>query len=540
MHARNSVRGSRTITQSQPCTSQAFSAASLGRAFVLAIAALLTLCGLTPIATDFGAAVANAQTREGGSGEAQYSLTIHKFDGDPSSEQMGAGAPEPQPLGGITFQINQLEGLDTNDQAELNTLVQSDPRVLTEQSKYPLGEAKTQVTAANGKTTFTGLPRGVYLVREQPSRVGNTRYSVATPFLVAVPDAAGNRDVMVRAKNQPIMATKNILGGGPGTPEADQIAGEQQRGVVRYRLETTMPAPDVRGKLYQLIVADPLDKHLEFNAVTNGLIANGEKTIELREGEDFRVQLEGAPQGGGFDYADKTLKITLTEKGLAKAAEMRDGHPEARAVFDIQATVKSDTPAGTKISNTALSFPDGYDYWLVLAIRPPEWNVESNAVDFIVGPAHSVPSDPDGQLPIKPGEWPDWIFAPLFPLPPGATNHPVPGHRPRCPNCVPGAPGKPGAGTRPAGSQGQLGGNGASGAGQSRPGLPGILDRLPMTGANVVGLLVAGVVLVLVGFFVVARRRRRKEEYDAHLTRDPGASGEGARADQVRGDRGHE
>ena len=45
-----------------------------------------------------------------------------------------------------------------------------------------------------------------------------------------------------------------------------------------------------------------------------------------------------------------------------------------------------------------------------------------------------------------------------------------------------------------------------------------------MTGANVMGLLVAGIVLVLVGFFVVGRRRRREEDNDAQTHRDPGAN----------------
>lgn len=489
----------------------------------LAFVVLMGLFFLTLGAALPSSAVTGAQAeanRKSGTEHGQYSLTIHKFDGDPASENAGAGAPEPQPLGGITFQINRLEGLDIHDQGKLNALVQNDPRLLTEQTDYPLGEEHTAVTAADGKATFDDLPRGVYLVREKPSRVGNKRYSVATPFLVALPDIAGNKNVVVRAKNQPIMATKNILGGLPGTPEADRIAEEQKRGEIRYRLETTMPAPDVRGKLYQLIVADPLDKNLDFEGVTDGFIANSEKTVKLREGEDYRVEVQGAPNSGGFDYADKTLKITLTEKGLKTAAEMRNGHPEARAVFDIHAAVKPGTPAGTKIRNTALSFPDGYDYWLVLSAEPPEWLVESNEVVFTVQAAQAVPSDPEEQLPIQPGEWPDWIFEPKFPLPPGGSNHPLPGNRPQCPECVPGTS-QPGA-TVPAGSNANAGGKD-----EPRPGLPGLLDRLPMTGANVIGLLVVGVSLLLAGFFVVARRRRQEEENDAHTYRDPGAQGEG-------------
>lgn len=524
MYGRIDARSQRVHSSSRIGAPSVATSAAGGRAWVFMCVVFLAIFGLTLTSATSGAGIATAQSEPNQPATAghNYSLTIHKFDGDPLTEKVGAGAPQPQPLGGIKFQINQLEGLNITDQAELNALAQSDPRMLTEQTKYPLGESKTAVTAEDGKATFSDLKRGVYLVREQPSRVGNTRYSVATPFLVAVPDMKGNGDVVVKAKNQPIVATKSILGGVPGTPEAERIAEEHKRGEVRYRLETTMPAPDVRGKLYQLIVADPLDKHLDFKSVTNAFIANGEKTVELREGEDFKVDLEGAPRSGGFDYADKTVKITLTDKGLATAAKMRDGHPEARAVFDLHATLKSDTPEGTKISNTALSFPDGHDYWLVLAMRPPEWRVETNEVGFIVGPAPSVPTDPEEQLPVQPGEWPDWIFAPLFPLPPGATNHPLPGHRPQCPGCVPGAPGKPGSGTT-AGAQGQPAGSAQPGAEGSR-GLPGIIDRLPMTGANVMGLLVAGIVLVLVGFFVVGRRRRREEDNDAQTHRDPGAN----------------
>ena len=105
---------------------------------------------------------------------------------------------------------------------------------------------------------------------------------------------------------------------------------------------------------------------------------------------------------------------------------------------------------------------------------------------------------------------------------PWGNKPPVAGAPPQCPGCVPGAPGKPGSGTT-AGAQGQPAGSAQPGAEGSR-GLPGIIDRLPMTGANVMGLLVAGIVLVLVGFFVVGRRRRREEDNDAQTHRDPGAN----------------
>ena len=508
MHARSSARA------------QLANATARGRACVLVLVAIFGVLFVTLGAAFPGAGIAGAQSggnSDNGSGRETNSLTIVKLEGDPASDRMGAGAPESQPLGGITFQINRLEGLDINDQTKLNALAQADPRTLTDQSGYQLGNERTETTGADGKATFSDLPQGVYLVREKPSRVGNKRYSVATPFLVALPDVTGKRNVVVRPKNQPIMAMKNILGGLPGTPEAERIAEEQKRGEVRFRLETTMPAPDVRGKLYQLIVADPLDKNLDFKGVTNGLIANSEKTVELREGEDYRVEVQDAPHGGDYDYADKTVKITLTDKGLKTAAEMRAGHPEARAVFDMHAVVKPGTPAGTKIRNTALSFPDGHDYWLVLGAEPPEWKVESNEVVFTVLPAQAVPSDPEEQLPIQPGEWPDWIFVPIFPLPPGAGNHPLPGHRPQCPpNGVCGS-GKPGA-TAPGHSTGKPGGKE-----EPRTGLPGLLDRLPMTGASVIGVLVVGVALLLVGFFVVARRRRQQEDNDAHTHRDPGS-----------------
>lgn len=517
MHVRTGARQQRVINHSQPMLTGVAPALGFGRAFVLALLGVITLLGLTGTVIA-GGGVARAQVAraqgDGGApdtGTGQYSLTVHKFDGDPAWRTLGPTATEPQPLGGITFQINKLEGLDVDDQVELGNLVQSDPRLLTEQSTYPQGPALTAVTAADGEARFSDLTRGVYLVREKPSRVGNTNYSVIAPFLVAVPDAAGNPNVAVRAKNQPIVATKNIVSGVPGTPEANRIAEEHKNGIVRYRLETTLPAPDVRGKLYQLIMADPLDRNLEFKGVTDGLIVNGEKTIHLREGDDFRVELQGAPQASDYGYADKIVKIILTENGLIKAADMRNGHPETRVAFDIQTAVKANTPAGTRIKNVTLSFPDGHPYRPHLLPGSSESLVESNEVEFVVGPSASVPDDPEGQLPVNPGEWPDWIFSPIYPLPPGGHNHPVPGSRPQCPNCVPGSI------TAPDGSHGGPTQGIRPGKVPSRGGLPGLIDRLPMTGANTLGLLGAGFALVLVGFFVVVGRRRRKDNSDAHM-----------------------
>ncbi|WP_426717727.1 SpaH/EbpB family LPXTG-anchored major pilin [Corynebacterium auriscanis] len=512
MHVRTGARQQRVINHGQPMLTGVAPALGFARAFVLALLGVITLLGLTGTVI-VGGGVARAQDDGGskGSTTGQYSLTVHKFDGDPAWQTMGPTAAEPEPLAGITFQINKLEGLDVNDQAELGNLVQRDPRLLTEQSTYPLGPEQTAVTAADGKARFSDLTRGVYLVREEPSRVGNTNYSVIAPFLVAVPDAAGNPNVVVRAKNQPIVATKNIISGVPGTPEANRIAEEHKNGIVRYRLETTLPAPDVRGKLYQLIMADPLDRNLEFKGVTDGLIVNGEKTIHLREGDDFRVELQGAPQASDYGYADKIVKIILTENGLIKAAEMRNGHPETRVAFDIQTAVKANTPEGTRIKNVTLSFPDGHPYWPHLLPGSSESLVESNEVEFVVGPSASVPADPEGQLPVNPGKWPDWIFSPIYPLPPGGHNHPVPGSRPQCTNCVPGST------TAPAGAHGGPTQGIRPGEVPSRGGLPGLIDRLPMTGANVLGLLGAGFALVLVGFFVVVGRRRRKDNSDAHM-----------------------
>ena len=524
MHERLHACGHRDNRADQRGSTGAIFGWSRGYVCVLIAVALAAFLGLTPLVFSGGGGVAGAQSQNNGNGAGHYSLTIHKFDGEPQSQHMGAGANDAQangllqPLGGIKFQINQLEGLDVKDQSQLSALVQSDPQLLTNQSKYPLGPELTAVTGADGKAKFDGLAQGVYLVREQPSRVGNVRYSVATPFLVAVPDATGNDDVVVRAKNQPIVATKNIIAGEPGTPEAEQIAEEHKRGEVRYRLESTLPAPDVRGKLYQFIFADPLDHRLEFKGVTNGLVANGEKTVTLREGADYRVETQDAPQSGGYPYADKTVKITLTEQGLKTAANMRESHPEARVVFDMLVLLKPGIPAGETVSNTAQVFPDGHDYWIALPTMPPEWHIESNEVGFLVGAPDRVPSNPEDQLPVNPGEWPEWILHPMFPLPPGAENHPVPAGRQQCPNCGRGLSGSDqnGAGDSYPGSQSGSRADRHTDNGGLRDDLSKMIERLPMTGAHVVWWVVAGFALLLLGFFLVAWRRRRKEEEGAH------------------------
>jgi len=180
-------------------------------------------------------------------------LSIHKTASSTDTAQ--------EPLAGVVFGIQKVNGIDLNSNEgwkELSTLDARD----VQQHPERLGElthvATRMVDATTAAAVFSDLPLGVYLVTEQPARIGDVSYSVVAPFLVPLPMNTGdgwNYDVVVQAKNQPISITK--------TASATNV---QSGDDITYTLNSTIPAPDTQGKLYRYIVTDPLPSAVTYRS----------------------------------------------------------------------------------------------------------------------------------------------------------------------------------------------------------------------------------------------------------------------------------
>ena len=263
-------------------------------------------------------------------------LSIHKTASSTDTAQ--------EPLAGVVFGIQKVNGIDLNSNEgwkELSTLDARD----VQQHPERLGElthaASRMVDATTAAAVFSDLPLGVYLVTEQPARIGDVSYSVVAPFLVPLPmntSDGWNYDVVVQAKNQPISITK--------TASATNV---QSGDDITYTLNSTIPAPDTQGKLYRYIVTDPLPSAVAYRSAELAL-TGFDGAPQLRADTDYTVR---------YDAASREVTLTVTEAGLRTLADARAHNAAAHVRASIRVTAVGNP--GDPIDNTAAFFPDGYD-----------------------------------------------------------------------------------------------------------------------------------------------------------------------------------
>lgn len=277
----------------------------------IARAALTSLLGLLTVAVSVLGLPAVAQAADTGV------FTLHKT--------LGEGDTPGTPLAGITFTLRQLGGVAVTDQQQLNELSKSDPRILANGGNYPLGEAINLVTDSNGVGIATGLPDGVYLVTEVPTRIGDVAYSVVEPFLIAI-GYQGDRDIEVWAKNQAIAISLE-------TSASEISPGE----VLSVTATGTVPAPDRNGELHRYVIVVETDPLFLDPMVGRVWIASSAGDIELVEGADYTVQ---------WDPASHQMIVSLTDLGLKKLAQARLNSPDT--TVKVRLDGRAANPDGTR------------------------------------------------------------------------------------------------------------------------------------------------------------------------------------------------
>lgn len=444
------------------------------RVCVLVMSVLLVaIMGVNPVAENDAPAFAAQPTG---------TLTVIKHKGEGELE----GIPNPEPMQGVLFQVNRLVGLQTQSQQELGELVKKEPWLLTSDPGYEMDLAVRATTDVEGKAVFTDLPYGVYVVQEIPDYSSDAQYSVVPPFLISVPASDGNGNVQVYAKNQQLLVKKIA-----------EITETQAGKLVTWRVRSQVPAPDVRGKLYQFIVRDTLDEHLELAAAPVVTIARPDLVRRLDEPGDYTYT---------YDATTRRFELTMTEAGLSKLAEMRNGHPEGVIDVALPTRVRANTPDGTRILNVAHVYPEGYDPNRVGGFATG--GIESQVAGVWIRRGTPVPDPTDSWPPVN---WPD-----LDPIE-GPDIHPCPTCQP-CPDCqsVPDKQNRPGTIDR---IINRVTGHDPNDSSQANKPLR---DRLASTGANVIWLFIGALILVGFGVWLLIWRRRKKDDDPVPETHEAG------------------
>ncbi|WP_151641198.1 SpaH/EbpB family LPXTG-anchored major pilin [Corynebacterium sp. 11A] len=215
---------------------------------------------------------------------------------------------------------------------------------------------------------------------------------------------------------------------------------------ITYGISSTTPAPDHNGMIHRFEIADPISPELEFIKLKSKVSIQrpGRDPENLHTDEDFSVVLTGG-----------VAVLKLQDKGLEKLAKLRSGNPETTVSWTFEATGPAEA-TGQKIHNRGHVLVEGYPQFDPLTTP----GVPTNRVTTQVG--NCTPTTSDVQTPVTDPEMP------------GDTDEPTTG--------------KPG--TDSPGSSG----------GSSGP--------LASTGASVIGLVIAGALLVAIGTWLSTRRGR--------------------------------
>lgn len=390
------------------------------------------------------------------------SLTVMRSD----------GSETPAPVAGVPLTVNRVKGLEPTTQEVLAGMVQDNPDLLRAEPADYFGPTVTAYTGADGAAVFRGLERGVYLVREAPSRVGNVAYLTASAFLVSVPSVeaeADNPDVVIQTKVQPVDITLHT----------DKSVIRPGESVLFWSL-ASVPDVDIDGRLFQFSVIHAFDPLLNVLRVARVRITGADGDLILTEGVDYTVEIRAAATNGTFAKGTTLVGVTFTPEGLKKLAARRAADPSTRVVTDIDTTVSASAKDGDRLYNRAYVLPDGWDRrWDELGAD----DIESNLVQLQV--ADFAPSDPDGSSHGPWWPWWPWWMTSESGQPDTEVGEPID--------------------TSP-GSWNQSDESGASGP------VDRVRASLASTGASVVWLVVIASLSLFVGLILIGRQRRRNEE----------------------------
>lgn len=337
-----------------------------------------------------------------------------------------------------------------------------------------LGPEIVATTDETGTATFAGLSEGVYQVTERPQRTDNSYEDVASPFLVPV-----KNDVQaeISAKAQPVIVDKSV--------DARSV---EVGAVLDYRIRTSLPPCDARGKLHQFVVLDELDARLAFRRIKSITVTNIDGSQTLEEGRDFHTTLEG-----------NFVKIVMEESGLNILAKARLGNPETRVDIHLEAEVRDTAKAGDSILNVARFSPDGYclpnqgPVVSTLALTDAKGNQVSQRFTFAASeecrnqPASIVSAPVEVQITDR-AQPNDIIDDPDLPHSHGSHST---------------------SGGSTGGATDDAPGNVAQRVERT---VGKIADSLASTGASVIGIVLAAIAALALGFILVRRRDDEDEE----------------------------
>lgn len=268
-----------------------------------------------------------------GADPATGSLTIVKT--------VGEGETPGRPLEDIPFRVNRILDVALTTPEGLGDLVAADPSILAAATpNHRFGPDILVSTDAQGRAVAAGLERGVYLVREIPSRSGDVAWSELAPFLVAVPASDGTADVVVHAKNQPIQLSATV---GPDTVSPG--------GSVLFHVVGTVPAVDRRGRLHRYVITSAVDALLVNPVVEKVWIESTSGRVDLTPGVHYTVRV---------DPVTGVLLTELTEEGLAVLAAHRLGDPAATVHLQLAAKVSPEAGQGAVLGGRFGLFVDGW------------------------------------------------------------------------------------------------------------------------------------------------------------------------------------
>lgn len=381
-------------------------------------------------------------------------LTIVKHSGDPLTQFGDPSNPiadtNREPIPGVEFTIQKISNLDlsTNE-----GWIRAQDLVIEDfyaggSKEGDLGGKRSAVTGEDGRAVFTDLEIGAYYVTETASSAQRKGVLNARPFVVTIPQTTENGSSW---NYDVVVQAKNQLL--KVTHQAGKTCFKSGE-TIDYGVSATVPPLDNDGNLprYELYV--PLNG--SFTSPVNN------KVIVTRTGEPTDIESDDAVVLSEDDFEvtfpENVARLVLKESGLQKVAQMRESNPAAHVtwLFD------TSTNQTEKVTTTAYLLVDGYPEF-----DPNErYGVESNEVTL-----NSCTEPDDVPIPVpvpKPDYNPD-----LFP---GTSVVPVP---------VPIPSETP------------------------TPAPKGILDNLASTGANVLWVFAAGLILVVFG--VILRRKNNSE-----------------------------
>ncbi|MGV3207617.1 MULTISPECIES: isopeptide-forming domain-containing fimbrial protein [unclassified Corynebacterium] len=392
---------------------------------------IAVLLSISALSISFG--VAHGQTAESTS-----TVLVAKTHGE--------GRESEAPFVGAQFQLLELLGLNASSEEDLQKLIAENPRLVYGDPGVAVGTRLLAETDQDGIARFPGVSPGIYQLRELPSQYGDVERNAATTTLVRV---EAGRTVSIRAKNQPMRVDKEV-----------NTSFAQPGATVGYRVTSNVPDVDADGKLYRWEFKDQLDDSFASGKITRIVIANADSDKDLKPGVHYKDS-----------SASLTLDAALEEPGLQELARLRDGHPETTVAVHIEAVLREDVPARTRVPNIAQVAVDGE--------RLSRNAEQSPRVTFTVlaanEPAPSTSAWPEPTDPTRPGQ------------------------------------------EMPGQNGGQSDTSAVPPQQQKTPEPPGrgpaqVLDKLATTGASVLGIVLAGLCAIAIAIVLLRRKREETNE----------------------------